>query len=90
MIGNLWDCEPEERPELIHIIRALINYDQPLFPETDMDEHLYTLVNQMLRLGKIYNIEIVEKNPDLAKHFIQMAVDHGSKEAVELLKLMDD
>lgn len=44
----------------------------------------------MLRLGKIYNIEIVEKNPDLAKHFIQMAVDHGSKEAVELLKLMDD
>lgn len=39
MIGDLWDTNPEERPELIQIIRALNDYDEPLFDGTDMNEY---------------------------------------------------
>lgn len=39
IISDLWDGNPEDRPMLIDIIKALYVYDEPLFPGTDMDKY---------------------------------------------------
>lgn len=39
MIGDLWSNNPDERPEFIDIIKALNDYDEPLFPGTNMDQY---------------------------------------------------
>ena len=39
MIDDLWQADPKGRPDLIYIIKSLNDYDEPLFPETDMDDY---------------------------------------------------
>lgn len=39
IVGDLWSANPTQRPELIYIIKFLYDYDQELFPGTDMDDY---------------------------------------------------
>ncbi|OHS96220.1 hypothetical protein TRFO_37658 [Tritrichomonas foetus] len=40
MLTDLWDENPTERPEFVDIVKCLNDYDEPLFPGTDMDQYI--------------------------------------------------